>query len=147
MTEKKLCETPDSGVMTAEEWLSAMVGVVQSPDELRQWMTDYAAYVSAIKEKDAFKWTSVEDRNPYDQGIETEVLGFNKNWIDPDFNPNGTRACFHTDHGWIIARWNDTQEEYITDTEDNGEGMVEYEPPTHWIAIHPPTFEDYKSKI
>ena len=48
MTEKKLCETPDSGVMTAKDWLK-FIGA-ESYQGTRV-MEDYAAYLSAIKEK------------------------------------------------------------------------------------------------
>lgn len=37
----------------------------------------------------------------------TIVDGWNKNWIDEDFNPEGIRECFLQDKGgWVSARWN-----------------------------------------
>lgn len=41
---------------------------------------------------------------PPEQGV--EVVGFHPDWINEDFNPNGTRACFlDGDETWYSARW------------------------------------------
>ena len=42
-----------------------------------------------------------------------EVIGFSREWIDQDFNPNGTRLCFKDDasvSGWTSLGWNNHQD-------------------------------------
>lgn len=58
-----------------------------------------------------------------------ELIGFNELWIDPDFNPNGTRLAFQTDGGdlgWCSLRWNNSQESWCEDY---------LSAPTHYILI------------
>ena len=57
--------------------------------------------------------------------VNTVVNGFNKIWIDEDFNPEGIRECFLHDNEkiWFSAGWNNDCEEWIT---------VE-SAPTHWM--------------
>ncbi|WBX78339.1 hypothetical protein PG911_08775 [Tenacibaculum ovolyticum] len=57
-----------------------------------------------------------------------EVIGFNKEWICEDFNPNGTRLCFQTDagdSGWCSLRWNNSHDEWFA--KDSA--------PTHYIIM------------
>ncbi len=80
-------------------------------------------------------WRKTSERHPLN---ESEVMGFNEKWICPDFNPNGTRACFLTDHGWYIARWNNDHDEWITDMTDTEVVEDQHliaEPPTHWMPM------------
>ena len=42
-------------------------------------------------------WQKVSERMP-EMGV--EVIGYNRDWVDEDFNPNGTRVCFYDDTGW-----------------------------------------------
>ncbi|MCG7502403.1 hypothetical protein MHM83_11015 [Tenacibaculum sp. Mcav3-52] len=58
-----------------------------------------------------------------------EVIGFNKNWICEDFNPNGTRLCFQTDVGdlgWCSLRWNNDQDDWFARYDSA---------PTHYIEM------------
>lgn len=56
-------------------------------------------------------WISATDSPP----IGTEVLGFHPSWIDEDYNPEGTCACFICDEGyWTIAKWCGTCDEWHT---------------------------------
>ena len=49
------------------------------------------------------KWNKVSEKEiPFGE----EVIAFNKEWIDEDFNPNGTRIGFLLDDGFISATWN-----------------------------------------
>ncbi|CAL2106695.1 conserved hypothetical protein [Tenacibaculum sp. 190524A02b] len=57
-----------------------------------------------------------------DKSIETnydfEIIGYNTDWIDEDFNPEGTRACFQNDSGekgWCSAKWNNSHDCYDAD--------------------------------
>ena len=56
-------------------------------------------------------------RHPLEEGV--EVIGYNKFWIDPDFNPNGTRIGFINGNGeFTSAKWVNDQDCYSTmDTE------------------------------
>ncbi len=75
-------------------------------------------------------WILVEETPPTPE--HGEILGFSKEWVHPDFNPNGTRTCFIDDSGnFTSAEWVDYQDFYATRfTQD--EGMPK---PTHWMPI------------
>lgn len=67
----------------------------------------------------------INENNKPECGV--EVIGFSPNWIDEDFNPNGTRACFLLDDDtWISARWLDYHDSYIQDNKTY---------PTHYMDI------------
>lgn len=58
-------------------------------------------------------WNNTNE-NTYTTGV--EVIGYHPGWVDEDFNPKGTRIGFFTDEGeFCCARWNDSQDTYITD--------------------------------
>lgn len=58
---------------------------------------------------------------------EMEVIGYHPDWIDPDFNPKGTRVGFMRDDGvFISAKWWDYQDAYV-----NCENLV----PIKWHKI------------
>jgi hypothetical protein len=53
------------------------------------------------------------------------VLGYNKQWIDEDYEPEGIREAFMQDDGdWLSAKWNNSMDCWITDDETK---------PTHWM--------------
>ncbi len=54
-------------------------------------------------------WHKTSEEAP-EEGI--EVLGYSENWIDEDFNPNGTRICYFDDFGWHSAKWNAEQDKW-----------------------------------
>lgn len=67
------------------------------------------------------KWADKNQKNPWikwndkkpEEGI--EVIAYNKNWIDEDFNPNGTRIGFINGDGeFTSAYWWDYQDCYTT---------------------------------
>lgn len=80
-------------------------------------------------------WVSVKKRLP-SNGV--EVIGYSKEWIHPDFNPNGTRACFiDGDNNWTSAKWDNDQDYYHTHAQwrcDNGDHFD----PTHWQPLPTP---------
>lgn len=61
----------------------------------------------------------------------TPVIGFNPDWIDPDFNDRGLRECFTYGDAdapggeWHTAKWVDSADQYET-TDDK---------PTHWLPM------------
>lgn len=59
-----------------------------------------------------------------------EVIGFNVEWIDEDFNLNGTRSCTYFDKSWFSATWNPNSDTYDS---------CEFDRPTHWCAV--PSFK------
>lgn len=58
------------------------------------------------------QWIRVSER-PLEEGV--EVIGYNKFWIHPDFNPNGHRIGFLNGDGhFTSAKWNNDQDCYDT---------------------------------
>jgi len=72
------------------------------------------------------QFQKVEDVKP---PLNLEVLGYNKEWIDGDYNPDGINICFLDENGWVTAYWS-----YHKDRYTNSYHMK----PTHWI--HKPKF-------
>ena len=55
------------------------------------------------------EWNKVSEKEiPFGE----EVIAFNKEWIDEDFNPNGTRVGFMQDDGFVSATWNSENDCY-----------------------------------
>ena len=70
-------------------------------------------------------WRKVKDGNI----PEGALIGYNPDWIDVDFNPDGIReCCLCGDDGsgtsWVSAAWCDEQDMYDTD---------ESSAPTYWM--------------
>ena len=58
------------------------------------------------------QWMSVKE-HPLPEG--EEVIGYNRFWIHPDFNPNGHRIGFLNGNGeFTSAKWNNDQDCYDT---------------------------------
>lgn len=73
------------------------------------------------------------------------VIGFNKAWIDEDFNPKGVRMGFMSNGEFISAYWWDYQDDFIAISKsicesnpDFFRNHIENTEPTHWAPI-PPT--------
>lgn len=99
------------------------------------------------------EWNKVSEKKmPFGE----EVLAFNKEWINSDFNPNGTRIGFLQDDGFVSATWNGEYDCYDTCYEEGDDyykcipGIISapeirYKQfalpnmPTHWMKIptHP----------
>jgi hypothetical protein len=82
---------------------------------------------------DANWFVTAERPFVYDEAM--EVIGYHPDWIDADFNPNGTRVGFFTDDGrFQSAKWLDYQDTYI-----NGDTSVYDESipalPTHYMFM------------
>lgn len=72
-------------------------------------------------------WIKINDTKIIDYDF--EVIGFNPEWIDEDFNPEGTRVCFKADSGekgWCSAKWNNCHDCYDEDYNTA---------PTHYMVI------------
>lgn len=80
------------------------------------------------------KWIPLSD-NPVGTGI--EIIGFNIDWIDEDYNLRGIRICWLDElMGWVSARYCNNCDEYHTDT--SGEISVDTKSmlaPTHYMHI------------
>ena len=68
--------------------------------------------------------------------IGLEVLGFNPEWIDEDYNKDGICMCWKDDEeNWTIAKWcglHDTYHNRISGTIQQEFGLI-VNAPTHWI--------------
>lgn len=90
-------------------------------------------------------WFEIKDCLP-EQG--EEVLFFNKEWIDEDFNPTGTRTGFYNDDDFITAHYWNEQDCYVTiahwicdDSNEYSDELKKSIDPTHWKKLNnePPT--------
>lgn len=76
--------------------------------------------------------------------VNTEVLGYSKEWIDEDYNLDGIRLCYMADligeensgQLWFSAGWCGYHDEWHTlssDDIDLEEMQIPRTPPTHWM--------------
>lgn len=71
------------------------------------------------------KWIDVSGHSLPTPGV--EVIGYSKEWVHPDFNPNGVRVCYVSEQGrFTSAYWSNSADEYITDTKSI---------PTHYCSF------------
>lgn len=112
-------------------------GFTESPSsDVMKALIEMTDYVLALTGK---SWHKVQDKLPdpdKNGDLEMEVIGFSEAWIDPDFNPNGTRSCTYSDAGWTCAKWNDYQDSFVSISELD-DVPEEYYTPTHWIEMTP----------
>lgn len=118
---------------------------------------DMQEVIASLKQEEPGVWVKIDADHqlPYGQ----EVIGYNKAWINEDFNPSGTRIGFLSDVGFHSAKWNNDQDCYDTPCEegddyiisqiqpdgtekiwckyDNGKAVEGYLPnmPTHFMLI------------
>lgn len=98
-------------------------------------------------------WNKVSEKElPFGE----EVIAFNEEWINQDFNPNGTRIGFLQDDGFVSATWDGEYDCYDTCYEEGDDyykgvpGIISAPEirckqfalpnmPTHWMKIptHP----------
>lgn len=70
-----------------------------------------------------------------------EVLGYNKEWIDEDFNPDGICVCYATNEGyWDVAKWCGLHYEWHT----RPTGAGQWEEDKYEMALAAPTHWRYK---
>jgi hypothetical protein len=91
-------------------------------------------------------WIPLTEKEP-PEGF--EVLLYNKNWINEDWNPKGIRIGFLDGVvGWVSAYWCNYHDDYHTRTSDEDDKQfedykAENQIPTHWMEI--PVLCDCKS--
>ena len=84
------------------------------------------------------RWIPLTEKEP-EEGF--EVLLYNKNWINDDWNPKGVRIGYKDGVcGWISAYWCNYHDDYHTRTSDEDDKQfedykAENQVPTHWIEI------------
>jgi hypothetical protein len=89
-------------------------------------------------------WTSIKKKLP---PLGREVVGWNESWLNDDFNPRGTCACFLTDSGWVISWWCSDCDEYHTKRPGQmSEGEFDPGEPTHWVWMPVKTKPKAKKK-
>lgn len=71
---------------------------------------------SLQKEDPCGLWIRIDAKHPLPYG--QEVIGYNKEWVNEDFNPSGTRIGFLSDIGFISAKWVNDQDCYATCSEE-----------------------------
>lgn len=86
------------------------------------------------------KWVKITPKIKIPEGI--QVLCYNKEWIDPDFNPEGTRVGFFIEHiGFTTAHWWDYQDTYMTISSDHcdpgifSKEILDHIQPTHFMVL------------
>lgn len=107
---KKICDKAIT-VKTEKEYINLKDKIIYILDE----------YDKITKHKnEIIQWNNTTEIVPNVENKKEagELIGFNKNWICEDFNPNGTRVCFFDCFGWHNARWNDSMDCWIMDSED-----------------------------
>jgi len=86
-------------------------------------------------------WVDIKNALPENS---LEVICFNKEWVNVDFNPSGTRIGFlNGDNEFTTAHWWDYQDTYITisknecdhDPQAFSDQIKNNTEPTHWILI------------
>ena len=113
--------------------------------------------ITSLQKEESGVWIKIDAEHPLPDG--QEVIGYNKEWVDEDFNPSGTRAGFLSDIGFHSAKWVNDHDCYTTCSEEgddyfisqifpdgtrktwckyeNGEPVEGYLPnmPTHYMLI------------
>lgn len=90
-----------------------LVLMAYSPEYIDDVIRDMkAAFKAGAKLMMEELWISIKDR-PL-QREDGQVLGFNPEWIDEDFNPSGIRVGFLSEDGFTSATWNNEQDCFDT---------------------------------
>lgn len=91
-------------------------------EQHRKWLKDkfddYGKKYETLLEN---KWNDAKKDPP---PTHTVVLGFNKKWVDEDYEPEGIRECFIGGEGWISAFWDNEMDTWRDDDKTE---------PTHWM--------------
>ena len=67
-------------------------------------------------------WIEVSEDHPLPYG--QEVIGYNREWVNEDFNPSGTRIGFFSDAGFFSAKWVNDQDCYVTCLEEGDDYII-----------------------
>lgn len=165
--------------ITEDQWVSYYQDFVDQLSE-RDWIKDSKSPVEKFAEDYFIDWEIEQQncqlrskKNPKENWIVItniintlpepgfEILGFNKQWIDPNFNSDGIRVCYRLDEDvtetspfgiWSSAGWDSCHDSWTTLT--NFEGAQDYRcgdqnptpipPPTHWMNKPEPPINTYE---
>jgi hypothetical protein len=120
-----------NGIQVAQTLASAAIDKPASTDEeLQRWQLLVDFYFEVLT-NGMIEWHKVTE----EPEIGKEVLGFNKSWIDEDYNPDGICLCHMLDDKqWFVAKWCGTHDEWHTRECGIEEEQYKHviEPPTHW---------------
>lgn len=106
------------------------------------WVEDILNFLKSHKENG---WVKITKRNPLPKF--EEVLAFNKEWIDEDFNPKGVRIGFLGEDGFISTVWNSEHDVYgcVSEEGDDYDSIQEQPDGTTktWYHRHGEAIEGY----
>lgn len=128
------------------KFLTNLHGLKHGKD--REYLND-TNEASLIKEGVA--WADKHPKSPWINYKEekppfgVEVIAYHHEWIDEDFNPNGTRIGFLSDDGFTSAFWWDYQDSYLTinksiceENKDFYVNHIDNTEPEFWMPIPTP---------
>lgn len=78
--------------------------------------------INYLQQEEPEVWVKIDADHPLPYA--QEVIGYNKEWVDEDFNPSGTRVGFLTDTGFFSAKWVNDQDCYATCFEEGDDYKV-----------------------
>ena len=87
-----------------------------------KWCTVKRLTNSDVEYEIKSNWNCVDHFKP-EEGV--EVMGYSEEWVDEDFNPDGTMVCIWSNYEWIVSVWLEAVQEYKT--------SYNVHIPTHWI--------------
>lgn len=80
------------------------------------WVKDILNFLKANKEEKN-EWIKIDKKHPLPKF--EEVLAYNKEWVEADFNPKGVRIGYLTDEGnFVSAKYDPDGEDYVSRYED-----------------------------
>ena len=78
--------------------------------------------ITSLQKEESGVWIKIDAEHPLPDG--QEVIGYNKEWVDEDFNPSGTRAGFLSDIGFHSAKWVNDHDCYTTCSEEGDDYFI-----------------------
>ena len=83
---------------------------------------DVENIITSLQKEESGVWIKIDAEHPLPDG--QEVIGYNKEWVDEDFNPSGTRAGFLSDIGFHSAKWVNDHDCYTTCSEEGDDYFI-----------------------
>lgn len=102
----------------AKQYIIDNTNIESSPDEMkvlddilfRLWQLRLLEPFNPLNKESQWQKYSNDNLPP----IGEEVIAYRSDWVDPDFNPTGTRVGFRTDdNDFVSAYWWDYHDDYI----------------------------------
>lgn len=86
------------------------------------WVEDLLKFFKTYK-KEENGWIKIDKKHPLPKF--EEVLAYNKEWVEADFNPKGVRIGYLTDEGnFISAKYDPDEEDYISKYEEGDDYQI-----------------------